>query len=495
MHRPRVSELVHKEDLYSVETGLTRERPGKKLFTHYSEARVSRKPGVLSRWSASKPLASYYSKHNKIIGYGGAAMLVFDRCTAKTLQEYNIMFRTTFFLVLCLFAVMCIKLSWTEEAPANPLPPQIRVRETVVFDGNTGWEHEGVTYRLACGASIAQMPNGDLLCWWLSGSDTEPARDNNILAARSTDKGNTWSEPYVLVQAGEYAGSLTAMHVTPGGKVIAFGAEWPSEQGYTVWHYFRMESTDNGHSWSPRERVIIRKADTIMFCRPVPLRNGEYLLPATFFEKRPVPLSGSIRETARATSEAEALALPPDPDAPAAPNKFLTHVHGCSALITADPELRGLTEYGCIRNRPLGLLESIALQLKDDRIVMLMRAEYGGFLWRADSVDHGRTWTDAWQTDIPNPTCLAAILRLPDGRIALIHNAVGGVVGEQAPRDPLSLWLSNDEMESWYLKEDVITGGQLAYPCALIVDNALVFSYDRNRREARFVEVELPPAP
>lgn len=376
--------------------------------------------------------------------------------------------------------------------PQIPEARRIQVRETVVFDGNQGWEHNGVTYRLACGACIAQMPNGDLLCWWLSGSDNEPAADNNVLASRSTDKGKTWSEPYVLVEAGEHAGALTIMYITPGGKVIAFAAEWPSELHYTVWRYFRMESTDNGFTWSPREPLRIRDTENIMIGRPIQLANGEYLLPTSFFEKRPVPLMGTIAATAQATSEAEALALPPDPAAAAQSNKFLTHLHGCSALTTADPELRGLVEHGGIRNRPLGLLESTPVQLKDGRIVMLMRAEYGGFLWRAESADNGRTWTDAWQTDIPNPTSLAALIRLPDGRIALIHNAAGGVVGRNDKRDPLSIWLSNNEMESWYIKEDVITGGSLAYPCPLIVDGRLVFSYDRNRREARFVEVDLP---
>ena len=212
-----------------------------------------------------------------------------------------------------------------------------------------------------------------------------------------------------------------------------------------------------------------------------------------FFEKRPVPLPGSIAATAQAKTEAEALALPPDPVEAARSNKFLTHLHGCSALTTADPELRGLVEHNGIRNRPLGLLESTAVQLEDGRVVMLMRAEHGGFLWRAESRDDGRTWTDAWQTDIPNPTSLAALVRLPDGRIALIHNAVGGMVGERARRDPLSIWLSNDEMASWYVKEDAISGGSPAYPCPLIVDGRLVFSYDRNRRETRFVEVQLPP--
>ena len=48
-------------------------------------------------------------------------------------------------------------------------------------------------------------------------------------------------------------------------------------------------------------------------------------------------------------------------------------------------------------------------------------------------------------------------------------------------------------MESWSVKEDVITGGRLAYPCPPVFDGWLVFSYDRNRRDARLVEVDLPP--
>ncbi|MFA6243627.1 MAG: sialidase family protein [Candidatus Hydrogenedentales bacterium] len=370
----------------------------------------------------------------------------------------------------------------------------IQVRETTVFDGNKGWEHGGVTYRLACGACIAQMPNGDLLCWWLSGSDNEPSTDNNVLAARSTDKGKTWGEPFILVAAGEEAGALTFMHVTPGGKVIAFGAHWPSNLEYTVWHYFRMESTDNGITWSAQEPVRIRESEDIMLARPVLLKNGEYLLPTSFFEKRPQPLLAPIPALALAMSEAEALALPPDATPGAKPDKFARHVHGCSVVTTSDPELRTLQERGAVRNRPLGLLESTVVQLKDGRLVMLMRAEYGGFLWRTESNDNGRTWKDAWQTDIPNPTSLPVLIRLPDGRIALIHNATGGVVGQRGNRDPLSIWLSNDEMESWYVKEDVITGGQLAYPCPIILDGKLVFSYDRDRRESRFVEVQLPPA-
>jgi hypothetical protein len=386
-------------------------------------------------------------------------------------------------------SLLCVTLAWATALAQGDRG--IQVRETVVFDGNTGWRHEGVTYRLACGASLAEMPNGDLLCWWLSGSDNEPATDNNVLASRSTDQGKSWGAPYVLVAAGKDPGALTVMHTTPDGSVIAFGAHWPADLQYTVWRYFRITSTDNGHSWTQQEPVRVRATDDIMFCRPIRLQNGEYLFPASFFEKRPAPLTASIDALAHACSEADAKLLPPDP-AGTVPDKFATHLHGCSVLTTADPNLRQLVEHAGIRNRPLGLLEGTAVELQDGRIVMLMRAEYGGFLWRAESQDNGRTWSDAWQTDIPNPTSLPALIRLPDGRIALIHNAVGGCVGRRGNRDPLSIWLSDDEMATWYLKEDIITGGQLAYPCPLLVGGRLVFTYDRNRREARFVEVTLP---
>lgn len=149
-----------------------------------------------------------------------------------------------------------------------------------------------------------------------------------------------------------------------------------------------------------------------------------------------------------------------------------------------------LLEHGRIANRPMGLLEPTAVTLKDSRVVMIMRAEMGGFLWRAESKDNGRTWSKAWETDIPNPTAKAHMIRMGDGRIALIHNANGGIKGQYDSRDPLSIWISNDEMNGWAIKEDVITGGRLAYPNAIALDGKLVFAYDHNRREVRFVEVE-----
>ncbi len=364
------------------------------------------------------------------------------------------------------------------------------VTEHVVFDGLKGWEKDGLTYRLACGALLIQAPNGDLLCTWLSGTDNEPSTDNCVLIARSADKGTTWTEPDILIPAGEMAGAVTSLHTTTDGRIILFGAHWPSREQYTVWHFFRQESRDSGHTWSPPVPVVLHENHAFISC-PIQLSNGEFLFPASFFEKRPQPFPGPARKLAQAATEEEALAIPPSPGEQDG-GKFSTHLHGCSVFIAGNENAAPLTEYGKIGNRPLGLLEPTCIQLKDGRIVMLMRAEFGGYLWRADSLDNGRTWSTAWQTDIPNPSSLAHLIRLNDGGIALLNNATGGVVGTGSHRDPLSIWISRDEMQTWSLKADILHGGSLAYPHSILLGDRLVFVYDHNRRQVRFVEVSIP---
>lgn len=367
---------------------------------------------------------------------------------------------------------------------------RIQVKEHTVFDGNKGWSHNGKVYRLAVGGNLSLAPNGDILCTWLSGTDTEPAVDNCVLMARSSDSGKTWSEPLVWIPAGDMAGAGGIMqYPTDDGRLIAHGAHWPSDQHYTVWHYFRMESGDSGYTWSSPEPVKFREADDVCLGVPIRLENGEYLFPASVFQKRDRILKGPVYKLAYAADEEEALAIPEESGCENG-DKFATHLHGC-CIFKADKSVRTFSEGGHVNNRPLGLLEPTVVKLKDGRLVMFMRAEWGGFLWRAESHDNGKTWSKAYQTDIPNPTSLPFILRLADGRIALLHNDCGGIVGKRANRDKLSLWISDDELNTWSIKAELITGGwYLSYPNAVILkDGSLVFGYDHNRREVRFVEV------
>lgn len=364
---------------------------------------------------------------------------------------------------------------------------RIRVREHLVFDGWNG-------YRLACAATIAEAPNGDILCCWMSGSGGEPADDNCVLLARSADRGQTWSEPELWLAPVERGGrtmaaTIGALYGTKDGRMIAIGYHMPAEAHYTKERFFRIESRDSGATWSEPEDQVLRPGnDAVTTHSPVQLTSGEYLFPGQFFERRPRPLVAPVERLVLASSEEEALAMPAAEGRSA--HKFATHLHGCSAFISPHEDGREMVEYGHIANRPLGLLEPTCVRLRDGRVVMLMRAEWGGFLWRSESEDEGRTWSAAWETEIPNPSSKAHLVRLPGGRIALLHNAVGqrGVWGR---RDPLSIWISEDEMETWSIQEDVLRGGMLAYPNGMVLDGRLVFAYDRDRRQAWFVEVEV----
>jgi predicted neuraminidase len=368
---------------------------------------------------------------------------------------------------------------------------EINISEYTVFDGNKGWDCNGITYKLACAALVVDCPNGDLLCGWLSGSAKEPATDNCFLISRSKDGGKTWLPPQILIPSGEMAGIVTNIHKTTDG-IIAFGAYWPAEKEYTEWHYFKIESADNGQTWSAPARFDLHNKNGFIGPGPISLPDGKFLYVGGFFDKRQKPITASVKEIAFAKNEEQAQSMKSfDPnDKASAPEKFGRYLHGCCAYIADNNSSINFSEHGYIANRPLGLLEPTAIMLKDGTIAMLMRAEWGGFLWRSDSKDKGKTWSIAYQTDIPNPSSLTYLIRLPDGRIGLIHNPSGGKIGQRGPRNPMSLWISNDEMKTWKVKKDLLTDGKLAYPCGLIYIDKLVFVYDKNRREVKFVQVE-----
>ncbi len=367
---------------------------------------------------------------------------------------------------------------------------EFTVSESVAFDGNIGWTHEDVTYRLACAVNLVEAGNGDLLVTWLSGSDQEPAPDNCVLMARSIDGGSTWSQPHVLLPAGQHAAHVTNLYRTEDGELIALGAYWPAEDEYTTWYYFRMRSRDDGHTWTqPQPFTLLGNRASLG--RRIRLNDGRWLFPGTFFQKREAPLHGSIQAIIKAGDEAQVRALKntiPEPNT----NKFSRFLHGSMAFMSAEDPSDEILPLGQIDNRPMGLIEPSIVQLDDESVVMLMRAEWGGYLWESRSEDRGATWTPARPTDIPNPSSMAQLLRLQDGRVALFLNPTGRKVGGRGPRDPLAMWISDDGLRSWEYKKVIASGGRCAYPHAMQTrDGRVLVAYDRDRRGVRLLSIKL----
>ena len=130
-----------------------------------------------------------------------------------------------------------------------------------------------------------------------------------------------------------------------------------------------------------------------------------------------------------------------------------------------------------------GVMESTLVQLKDDRLWMLLRTNWGNF-WQAFSSDDGLNWREVGPTKIDASSSPGILKRLESGRIVLVWNRLfpegtmeyplrGGdgnlsEVPANWQRAELSIMFSDDEGKSW-TKPIVISkvtqeGAQLSYP-------------------------------
>lgn len=279
---------------------------------------------------------------------------------------------------------------------------------------------------------------------------------------------------------------------TIGDRVCAIGFEYGPASNYTIKRPFRLFSSDNGQSWTEPEYLQVDRQNVAIESHIV-LDNGDWLFPAYFMEPRETPLEGGTR-------------------------REYTHTIGCGVLISRDAGSTFLTDasgtiafHGSIDNRPLGLHEPRLVQLSTGRVLMLMRANFDGRIWQAHSDDHGRTWSSAEPTPMPNPSAKVWIGRIGEGRIGLALNPATD------KRDPLELWISDEDAKTWSSKlhldeyrhyehltkpgerHDPEAGwgkggawpGNLSYPFVLVREHMAHVVYDVARRDVVLLRVAL----
>ena len=351
----------------------------------------------------------------------------------------------------------------------------------------------GSEWPRAIGPALTIAPNGDWLCHWVAGP--QPERDGqpglSAVYKRSTDGGQTWGELLVWIEAD---GPDRCGHGHPNyvedGEIVAFGLTFDANAGRMPRRRpLVRRSRDSGHTWAAeplhdRAGVVTRRGRVV-------LQNGTWLFPQHYLRPPDVPW--------------EVLRFP---EAAREERDVSDWVWGVNVLRSTDggqtflpggpppPPGEVSSAGGGVR-----LNEPHALQLRDGTVVLLCRADGDGFLWRTESRDGGLTWLAPWRTDIPNPRSKVWLMRLADGRIALVHNP------NSEARDPLALWISEDEMQTWPVQVELDawrhhadwftsrTGAgpstALAYPHAEQVGDQLHVVYDLGRRDVVHLVVDL----
>ena len=335
---------------------------------------------------------------------------------------------------------------------------------------------------LSCEPILRRMDNGDLLCVCQCGGVTEPSPDNRVYGFLSQDNGETWHKTGPIYPETGEAVYLTEVMVLNG--VVSVFLQIHSGRFLNM-RCVVMRSEDCGRTWTDAGAPPFYPA--FCFVRGMlRLKNGEIMLPCQYF-----PISEE--ENARLVVASHNIADPKkqkavwDADIDHLENNLIvsgdggkTYQHFRGPMIS----IKGKTGMNWTWSEPT------LAQLSDGTVVMLLRFNGTGRLWRSESHDNGRTWSEPVMTDIPNPGNKPKLINLPDGRIALIHTPNEKPGFEN--RMPLAIWISSDDMKTW-ADQRIISNFPVyyCYPDGFYENGHILFTIELNRHEILFVDHEL----
>ncbi|MFZ2658065.1 MAG: sialidase family protein [Victivallales bacterium] len=346
-----------------------------------------------------------------------------------------------------------------EDAPLRLIPPQDR--HSLVY--------RGFPPDLMCvDQYLRVLPDAGWAVFFTTGSAVEPDIGNYIAMCRSDDHGVTWGAMEPVLKLDDKGCTLTEVYVHGNQTFI-----YASLHGgcFDKWHNCILRSSDNGATWAEPE--IFKPLPYRTFVRNRVLSSwGEWIFPFQTYETR-----GDFAPS------------------PFDDGSFKVPMNG--ALITGDS---GKTWTISSKVSGIDWAENNIVELSGEMLAMLVRADGTGCLYRSNSKDRGRTWSEPVPTDIPNPGAKFRLFRLKDGRVVLIHNPNPSRKGctatsNQPNRNPLSMWISDDDMKTWgYRRMLTDFPGSLSYPDGFVDEKEeyVHFVFDYNRHDVIYWGAEIP---
>ena len=252
-------------------------------------------------------------------------------------------------------------------------------------------------------AGIIQLKDGSHLLGWTefyagNGEDHGPARISGLI---STDEGRTWGGKYTLV---ENDGQCNVMEVNflrlSPDEIALFYCQKNSES--TDCRIMLRTTKDEGKTWGAAVQLSPEgKYTGLTNGRSLRLKSGRILLEAW--------------------------------------------EGGTSYCCLSDDNGKTWRDGGRIRPEKGECWEPVCIELKDGRVLMLLRTQLGG-QYKTLSSDGGETWSAPVATPLEGTAAPAMLSRIPTtGDILVIWNHNPG----SGRRNPLTAAVSKDEGETW----------------------------------------------
>lgn len=327
---------------------------------------------------------------------------------------------------------------------------------------------------LSCEAILRKAPDGHLFIVSQCGGDREPCPENRVYVFHSDKRGWRWSKPSLIVEDNNKAQYQTEVSVIDN-EIFVFMTE--HDGNFTNFHSYVLSSLDNGHTFSKKCDITLKKG--FCFIRGMIKYRDSYLFPYQHYDiseeenKRLSDNNLKIWETDLPNVEMGVIIT-----------KDFIHFE-CSKQnvylpLTKDDKRKWVWS------------EPTIAELSDGSILMLLRNDARGYLYRSISKDGGISWSEAEKTDIPNPANKPKLLRFDDKLILL--NTPQSING-YSHRNPLSLWVSKDDGKTWPIKKDIVKKkGWISYPDGIISEDGkrCLFAFEYNRKDVYFVDCKIP---
>ena len=280
------------------------------------------------------------------------------------------------------------------------------------------------------------LPNGDLLATFKYGA-AHVGKGGKAGLARSTDGGKTWSVPKTVFDRPEADDGVIASGLL-GDDTLLLGAvsySWPgatySHEGWKANSYI-LRSEDGGNTWEEPTPVNVKPLTWgYPFGRILEFDDGLLLLSGYggYLPRTPEDEAGGLEKMRAAGKQ---------PSKP--PEK-----RGTFSYVVRSRD--GGKTWGDLTVIAHGFNETCMLELKDGRLMAVMRSEEGAYLASSFSSDQGLHWSKPRRItrDREHPGDLS---RLRSGNILLTYGERNKPYGVQA-------MISKDEGATWLMKDRV----------------------------------------
>lgn len=300
---------------------------------------------------------------------------------------------------------------------------------------------------------IERAPNGRLWALWYAGGQGEgPA--NYVLLVTSGDDGKTWSGPKLVIDPpGPVRAYDPCLWHDPQGRLWLFWAQshnwWDGRSG--VWAITTDSAGDEHPTWSAPRRL----SDGIMMNKPTALSTGQWLMPASVWERKA--------------------------------NTYPEHAHDLGARRGANVMMsrnQGATwEFlgqAIVPDRVFD--EHMIVERRDGSLWMLVRAAYG--IGESVSTDRGMTWSAGRRSGIPQVNSRFFIRRLSSGKLLLVTHDPP----DHKTRSHLVAKVSDDEGKTWSVGLMIDMRKGVSYPDGVQApDGTIYLIYDFERTGSKQV--------